>query len=217
MDRMTAVRVRRRVPARGLLVPASMLLLAGCAALPAPQVASQSIYVLNAIPAIQAAQIKRDFVLAISQPQARPGYDTPQMVYTQHPHELNYFVTSRWADTPAHMLEPLLLQTLEQTGSFRAVVPTHGAVSADIRLDTELVRLRHDFETRPSRVQLTLRAQLTDMRNRRVLAAQQFDETENAASDNPYGGVGAANRALQRMLGRLADFCIHESVKREIP
>ncbi|MEK7758419.1 MAG: ABC-type transport auxiliary lipoprotein family protein, partial [Pseudomonadota bacterium] len=107
---------------------------------------------------------------------------------------------------------PLLVQAMEQTGSFRAVVQTPGAFPADVRLDTELIRLQHDFVTQPSRVQLTLRAQLIDVRGQRVLAVKQFDESENAASDNAYGGVTAANRVLQRVLDQLADFSVSGSV-----
>jgi cholesterol transport system auxiliary component len=175
-------------------------------------VADQNLYVLDAQPTVQASNIKRNLVLAISLPQARSGFDTPQMIYTQQPHELNFFVTSRWVDTPVRMLEPLLVQSLEQTGSYRAVLQAHGPILADVRLETELVRLRHDFASKPSRVQLTLRAQLIDVRSQRVLAVKLFDVSENAASDNAYGGVIAANRAVQRMLDQLAEFCVSESV-----
>ena len=203
---------RWRSACRAIQVLASFLLLAACTSLSAPQVASENIYVLDAQRATKPAQVKRNLVLAISEPQTRPGFDTPRIAYVQQPHELNYFVTSRWADTPARMLEPLLAQAMEQTGGFRAVVQTPGAVPADVRLDTELIRLQHDFVTRPSRVQLTLRAQLIDVRGQRVLAVKQFDESETAASDNAYGGVTAANRAVQRVLDQLADFCVNESV-----
>jgi len=209
---MTATNVHWRIPCRTFQVLTSVLLLTGCTGLSAPKVASQTIYVLEAQRATKPAQVKRNLVLAISEPQTRPGFDTHQMAYVQQPHELSYFVTSRWADTPARMLEPLLVQAMEQTGGFRAVVQRPGAVPADVRLDTELIRLQHDFVTRPSRVQLTLRAQLIDVRGQRVLAVKQFDESENAVSDNAYGGVTAANRAVQRMLEQLADFCVNESV-----
>jgi cholesterol transport system auxiliary component len=212
MDTMTTIDARRRTPCRAFLVQTSVLLLAGCTGLSAQPVTSQTIYVLEAQRATKPAQVKRDIVLAVSEPQTRPGFDTPQIAYVQKPHELNYFVTSRWADTPARMLEPLLVQAMEQTGCFRAVVQSPGAIPADVRLDTELIRLQHDFVTRPSRVQLTLRAQLIDVRGQRVLAVKQFDESENAASDNAYGGVTAANRAVQRMLDQLVDFCVNESV-----
>jgi len=212
MGTMTVTGAHWRTPCRALQVLTSTLLLAGCAGITTPPVASETIYVLEALRATKPVHIKRNLVLAISEPQTRPGFDTPQIAYVQQPYELNYFVTSRWADTPARMLEPLLVQAMEQTGSFRAVVQTPGAVPADVRLDTELIRLQHDFVTRPSRVQLTLRAQLIDVRGQRVLAVKQFDESENAAKENAYGGVTAANRVLQRMLDQLAEFCVNESV-----
>lgn len=196
-------------PYRALQVLTSTLLLAACSSFTAPKVASQNIYVLEAGPAIQAAQVKRDLVLAVGVLRTRPGFDTPQMAYVQQPHELNYFVTSRWADTPARMLEPLIAQAIVQMESFRAVVQASGAIPADVRLDIELVRLQQDFKILPSRVQLTLRAQLIDVRGKRLLAAQQFDEVETATSEDAYGGVSAANRLVQRVLGELAEFCVN--------
>ncbi len=209
---ITVPNAPRRSTGRAFLALASILLFAGCNSLTAPRVVSESIYVLEVPRATKPEQVKRNLVLAISEPQTRPGFDTPQMAYVLHPHELSYFVTSRWADTPARMLQPLLVQAMEQTGSFRAVVQAPGPVPADVRLDTELIRLQLNFLKQPSRVQLTLRAQLIDVRGQRVLAVKQFDEFENAASDNAYGGVTAANLTLQRILDQLADFCVNESV-----
>lgn len=202
----------KHILSRTLQVLTSVMLLTGCTGLPPPQAESTNTYVLDAQPAIKPAQIKRDLVLMVSLPRARPGFDTPRMAYLRQPHELDYFAANQWADTPARMLGPLLAQALEQTGSFRAVVQMPSTVPADVRLDTELIRLQHDFSTQPSRVQLTLRAQLTDVRSKQVLAVKLFDEIEDAASDDPYGGVIAANRALQRVLAQLADFCVDASV-----
>jgi cholesterol transport system auxiliary component len=201
----------KHIPCRKLLLLLASLLVAACGGLAAPKVASQNIYVLEGVPVIQAAQARRDLVIAVSLPRALPGFDTSQMAYVEKPHELNYFVTSRWADTPARMLEPLIAQAIEQTGGFKAVVETSGVIPADVRLDTELVRLQQDFQTRPSRVQFTLRARLVDVRGKRLLAVQEFDEVENADSEDAYGGVTAANRLLQRMLGRLAGVCVDAS------
>lgn len=192
----------------------AIMLLAGCSMLQAPQVENTSTYVLDARPSHRIAAPPHDLVLAVSMPHTRPGFDTPQMAYVQQPHELNYYAVNRWVDTPAHMLAPLLTQALEQSGGFRAVVRTPGPVPADIRLDTELIRLQQDFATHPSQVEITLRAQLVDVRSQQVLAVKQFDETEAAPGENAYGGVVAANRALQRMLDQLAEFCMRASATR---
>lgn len=213
--RMKTINTRktlRRVTGLALQVLTPALLLAGCASMSAPQAINQNVYVLDAQPAISPAQVKRSLVLAVSIPRARPGFDTVQIAYTKQPHELNYFVASRWTATPARMLEPLLLQALRLTESFRSIVQIAGAVPADVILEIELIRLQQNFEMRPSRVQLTLQAQLIDVRGKRVLAVKQFDESENASSDDAYGGVTAANRLVPRVLIQLAEFCINESV-----
>lgn len=187
------------------------LLVAGCTGLPSSRSDRQNIYVLDTAPAVPASTVKRDWVLAVNMPHARSGFETTQIAYLQQRHELNYFANSRWADTPVHMLQPLLLQGLEQSNGFSAVVRSASAIPADVRLDIELIHLQHDFTTHPSRVQITLQAQLIDLRSKRVLAIQKFDDTENASTEDAYGGVNAANRLLQRVLGKVTEFCIVSS------
>lgn len=183
------------------------VLLAGCTALQAPHVESPHLYMLDARPAINPLRPNSNLVLAVSMPSAAPGFDTPQIAYQRLPHELEYFATHRWADTPPRMLRTLLTEALEPV--FSAIVAAPGMVSADIRLDTELVRLQQNFTAKPSRIELTLRAQLIDVKNKRVIAVKLFNEVENAASDDAYGGVIAANSALQRVLSQLAEFCLN--------
>ena len=187
------------------------LSLGGCAGLQPALAQEPTIHVLAATPLTRGARPKRASVLEVGAPRAWPGFDTLQMVYVQRPYELDYFATARWADTPAHMLWPLLAQALEQTGSFRAIVQTSGVVPADLRVDAELIRLQQDFMTRPSHVELVLRVQLIDLHTKRVLASRLFDEKQSSATEDAYGGVSAANAALQRVLEQVADFCVAES------
>jgi cholesterol transport system auxiliary component len=105
------------------------------------------------------------------------------------------------------MLAPLIIAALENSGAFRAVVLTPSAASGELRLDTEIVRLQHEFGAGPSRVRFTLRAYLVEVKSRRVLAAREFDASAPAASEDPYGGVLAANRAIQTVLGEVSAFC----------
>ncbi len=144
--------------------------------------------------------------LVINPPQAAAGFDSQRIIYVREPHRLDYFAHSEWVEAPARMLGPLLVAAIERTGAFRAVVLTPGAASGEWRLDTEILRLEQDFQTRPSRVRFVLRATLVDDRTRRVIAAREFESTFTATSDDPYGGVVAANRAVQGALGDLSLF-----------
>jgi len=191
-----------------------LALLGGCTALAPKPLPDPNLHVLSAGPVAGAASGTRDLVLEVGVPRASPGFDTPRMVYVQRAYELDYFADNRWADAPARMLGPLLTQALERSGGFRTVVQAPTAVTSDVRVNAELIRLQQNFTTRPSRAELALRVQLVDVRARRVLATRLFEDTENAPSEDPYGGVAAANAALERVLMRVVEFCLVETASR---
>ncbi len=145
--------------------------------------------------------------LVVNPPHAASGFDSQRIIYVREPHKLEYFAHHEWVDTPARMLAPLIVSELERVGAFHAVVLTPSAAAGDLRLDTEIVRLQHNFGGLPSQVRFSLRAYVVDNTTRRVLASREFDETVAAASEDPYGGVVAANRAVQAVLEQLARFC----------
>jgi cholesterol transport system auxiliary component len=181
--------------------------LAGCSVLPAPRSDPVTLHVLLADGPHDVAP-RGAGVIEVGTPRAAAGFDTPQMAYVARRYDVDYFATHRWVDTPPRMLAPLLVRALERTQAFAAVVTPSSGVTGDFRLDTELLRLQQDFVTRPSRAEVVLRAQLTDVRARRVVATRRFEDAEPAGTDDAAGGVAAANAALQRVLVRLVAFCI---------
>ena len=183
-------------------------LLASCSPLQPPRADEPVLHVLDVRPAVARVTASRDLVLEVGAPRAAPGFDSAALVYVQKPFVIDAFATHRWADTPARMIEPPLMRALEQTGYFRAVVPAPAGVPADVRLDTDLLRLQHNFATRPSRVELSLRFRLSDLRGRRVIAARVVDIEVAAASDDPAGGVAAANAAMADALVQAAAFAV---------
>ncbi len=146
--------------------------------------------------------------LVVNPSHAASGFDSRRIIYAREAHRLEYFAHNEWVDTPARMIAPLIVAAAESSGMFRAVVLTPSAAAGDLRLDTGIIRLQHDFRTRPSRVRFTLRAHIVDNTTRQVLAWREFDETVLAGSEDPYGGVVAANRAVQAALEQLASLCI---------
>ena len=192
---------------------AMLILLAGCASslLPKPP-APPTRFTLDAAAPLPAAAPRQAAagspVLVVAVPRAAPGFDSARMVYLRQPQQLDAFALHEWVDTPARMLAPLLVRSLQASGAFSAVLlaPTTG--SGTWRLETELIRLQQDFTTpRPSQVRLTLRAVLVDSSSRQVIAWREFDETVAAATDDPAGGAAAAHQATQRVLAALAIFC----------
>ncbi len=108
-----------------------------------------------------------------------------------------------WADTPARMLKPLLTRQMTNCGLFHYVFSDSAGVEETLRLDSSVVEFAQFFSEdveRGSRVD-----PLRSDRRRASHDARQPDDfdTEAAATREPYAGVVAANRAVQRALDQL--------------
>lgn len=145
--------------------------------------------------------------LIVSPPHAAAGFDSQRIMYVRQADQLEYFAHNKWVDTPARMLAPLIVAAVESSGAFRAVVQTPSPAAGEMRLDTEILRLQHEFLSAPGQVRFTLRAYLVESVTRRVIASREFEAAVFAASEDPYGGVVAANRAVQTVLENLSAFC----------
>ena len=195
---------------RALAVLACVGCVAACTALQPPPAEPESIFVLEDRSDGDSPHPKTGPVIEVTLPRARAGFDTDQMVYTRRTDQIEYFSRNRWADTPARMLAPALAHAIERSGAFRAVVRDPNAVHTDLRLDTELVRLQQNFNTHPSRIEIEVRVLLAGSTPPDTLAMARFEESEEATSDDPYAGVEAANRALSRLVRRVAEFCVNQ-------
>lgn len=212
----THLKTAPRTLVRLLVVALSGLTLCACSALHPSVVPSTSFYALQSAKTPpsgpDAMGSAPALTLIISPVRAASGYDSQRIIYVREVHKLEYFAQSEWVDTPARMLGPLLVAAIEKTGAFRAVALTPASATGDLRLDTEILRIQQDFQTQPSRVYFTLRTYLVDEKTRRVMTWREFEGEAESTSNDPYGGVIAANQAVSGVLTELAQF-LKSSVK----
>ena len=141
--------------------------------------------------------------LLVSLPQPAPGYESQRMAYEQVPNEIRYFATSQWVDSPARMLAPLIMNGLEGSGEWGAVIQLPSVLRGDYRLDLSQVALVQEFTQQPSRIRLALRAQLVTVFDPRVIGTRSFEFYEVAPSEDAYGGVQAAQKVVGKLLVEL--------------
>ncbi|MEO8544413.1 MAG: ABC-type transport auxiliary lipoprotein family protein [Burkholderiaceae bacterium] len=206
------LRSRRRLVACSLWLLTGSLL-GGCSVLQPSGKPPPHFYALGPAPGVSPQVAPQPMpsnaaapTLLVLAPGAAAGFDSQRIIYIRQDHRIEYFAHNEWVDTPSRMLQGLLVEAMARSGVFSAVSPASGAAGGDIRLDTEIVRLQHEFQSQPSQVRFTLRATLVDDRSRRVLAWHEFDTVVPAANDDPYGGVTAASKAVQETLQQLATF-----------
>lgn len=141
-------------------------------------------------------------------PTTSPMYDTTSMAYRTHPREIAYFSRREWGATPAQMIYPLLVRTLENTHSFRAVLvpPYTGRYTYELR--TEVLDLIQDFGPQSATLVLSLRFQLTDYGANRVIETRNISVREPMPQRNSHAGVVAANNATAKALQQMAEFVL---------
>ena len=154
-----------------------------------------------------AAKNSAQATLAVNLSTAAAGFDSARMVYSRVPYKLEYFAHSQWIDTPARMLTPLILNALKAKSLFSAVTLTPSTANSHFSLDTQIIRLQQEFFSPQSRERITLRATLIDNVKREVVFVRELDAVVAAKTDNPYGGVVAANEAVEMLLEQLAVVC----------
>lgn len=213
MNAAMPTRIKSRRRALAWLVVAGVTYLAGCGSLLPAVPAPPTVYLLEggsprlvdspSPPGLANATA----TLVVADPRAAPGYGTRRIAYVRTANQIEYFAFSQWAEPPAAMLAPLLVHAIDRSGAYRSVVRAPVPVAGDLRLDTELIRLHQDFSVSPSVVRLTLRAVLIDIATRRVLATREFDAEVPSASEDPAGGVMAANQAARRLAAEVGAFC----------
>lgn len=145
--------------------------------------------------------------LVVNLSTAAAGFDSARMVYSRVPYKLEYFAHSQWIDTPARMLTPLIINTLKAKSLFSTVTLTPSRANSHFSLDTQIIRLQQEFFSPQSRERFTLRVTLIDNIKHEVVFVRELDAVVATKTDNPYGGVVAANEAVEILLEQLALLC----------
>lgn len=188
---------------RALFASIIMINLSGCAV----SVQQPTTYSLTETPAkYRTYQTGR--ILMVMQPDAAPYYRTKQIAYEIKPNQISYFTRNAWAEPPAQMLHPLLVKSLQNTNHFSAIVAPPVTGVYDYMLNTQILTLRVNFDTRPAMVEVSIRAQIFNARTNRVKATEVITVFEPVYSCNFYNNVVAANHAIAKALAKINQFCI---------
>ncbi len=150
----------------------------------------------------------RPIALWVTAPESVAGYQTQQMLYINKPFERASFVKNAWVSPPAEMLFPLMVQSLQKTGFFYAVMSSSYSQGANYRLDTQLLSLEQNFLKKPSVLEFAAKVVLTRIIDNKVIASKVINLQVPCPSDTPYGGVVAANQAARQFTASTTAFVV---------
>lgn len=187
-------------------VIASFLLISSCTLLSPVKSEPATKYVLSSLPDHIPKKRVQVGTMLVLPPETRPLYNTTQMAYTLLPYQVAYFAKNKWAETPSQMLQPLIVDALQRTHYFHAVMMPPYVGQYDYVLNTHILTLQQDYSRLPARIQLTVRAEISHVATNQLIAAREFSIQEPIWQKTPYAAVIAANRATANLLRQLISF-----------
>ena len=171
-------------------------------------------YQLNQSSMVARVPATKPISLLVMQPVAVDGYDTEQMLYVNRPYEVAEFANNVWMSPPTSMILPLMMRSIASSHYFYAVTSDLNISKTDYRLESILLRLQQNFLIKPSRIELAMQVTLIRNADSGLVGTEIISESVPCPSDNPLGGVIAANQATKHLGARVAHFVIAQ-VKRD--
>jgi cholesterol transport system auxiliary component len=188
----------------GLSLVALALALTGCVNLGESSKAPAVVYyVLNdAAPVPAAAAPAAAPTLLVLDTTTGSFYDTDQLIFSHSADTRGQYQFARWTERPGKRFADLMRTRLDRQGVWH-VGSDGGYVRGDMLLDTELVEFYHDATSNPGQMRLVLRAELVDMKQRKLLGRRVFEQQVPLASYDAAGAAQAASLAVGRALDDL--------------
>lgn len=190
----------------GLILAALTLSLTGCvnwaSRTDTPDVVY---YVLNDTePAAVAPPVRADApTLLVLDTATGSFYDTDQLIFSRSEGTRGQYQFARWTERPGKRFSNLMRVRLDRQGVWH-VSAAGGYVRGDVLLDTELVEFYHDAASPPGQMRLVLRAELVDLKERKLLGRRVFEQQVALASYDAAGAAQASSLAVSRVLDELS-------------
>lgn len=156
-----------------------------------------------------------EWQLLVEPPIAPAGLDTARIPVRDSPVTLDYYAGVAWPDRVPPMVQTLLIQSFENTGRIISVGRDAVGLRADYLLKTELRDFQADYsgrtasqaETAPTAV-VRMNAKLVSFPAREIIAGENFEAREPAASPRFEDIILAYDEALGKVMRRLVEWTL---------
>jgi cholesterol transport system auxiliary component len=175
---------------------AGCLLLAACGSLlPVPSGPS-NLYNLSPKSTFRDGLPQVDWQLVIEEPIAAGGLNTARIAFRPSALEMRYFKDVSWTERAPRMIQTLLVESFENSGTIVAVGRQAIGLRSDFSLKTELREFQAE-ETPDRRVRVRINAKLIQQPRQSIVRSRSFE----AVVTDPGGDLGRTIAAWDGAMG----------------
>lgn len=178
--------------------------MSGCAMKEAPPLQTYTLET-HTVSAVSSSQY-RNKVLKVSFPQTLTEPLTDQMAFSYSSSDRGYYQNSQWANNIGKLIQGSLIETLQKSRLFKAVLPAASTVNEDLRLESVVYDFSHHVRGNESYAIISIGFTLIDTHTGKLIKTKRFSYKEMTLTVNAAGYVQATNRAMQRLEADLIDW-----------
>ena len=192
------------------LLSTGLLLLSGCGSLLESNEPPMQSYILRTALADTVAGAPASGtvlpVLQVFRPQAVAGLDSDRIAVVRADRRFDGYAASRWSDSVPKLLESLVVESLSQTGRFRAVLADAGGFVPDYTLGLVVRRFEAQYRdgSGPPTIVVAFDATVGRRTDRALVGVFSVETSAAAAADRMTAVVAAFETATQAGLTELS-------------
>jgi cholesterol transport system auxiliary component len=153
---------------------------------------------------------KTDWQLVVELPVAAAGIDTARIALQHNAYQLEYFAKAAWTDNATAMVQTLLIESFENTGSIVAVGREAIGLKPDYLLKTDLREFAalYDGDNPVPEIWVKIIAKVVKMPERRIIASTIAQAKAKAAGSKFTDVIDAFDDALGHVLKDIVMFAL---------
>jgi len=191
-------------------VVAATLWVTGCAAGLLSSGPPPDLYNLTPKSTFSTGLPKVTWQLVIEEPLASGGLDASQIALRPSPTELKYFAGARWTERAPKMVQTLLIESFENTGSIISVGRQAIGLRSDYNLRTELREFQAEYfsDAKSPSIRVRINAKLITQPRQIILASRSFEFLVDATGSDLASIIEAFDNALGKVIKGLVEWTL---------
>ena len=144
--------------------------------------------------------------ITVMRPTAMHAIDTNRIVVMAPGGRLSYFEDAAWSDRLTSLVQARIVEAMQDSNAFRAVLTTQDQVEGDYALAVEIREFQVQVDNGHADAVVTLFAKLIQEQRGKVIATKEFSSRSAASKDNPAAGVIALQAGFDQVTKDLVDW-----------
>jgi cholesterol transport system auxiliary component len=146
---------------------------------------------------VQSSRLTRQ--ITVSTPTAIRALDTDRIMVSGSGGRISYYGDSAWSDRLTRLVQARMVEAMQDSGAFKAVLTNQDRVDGDYAIATEIRAFQLDVEGGSSSAVVAIFCKIVDERHGRVVATREFSARRPAAKDDAVAAVAALQESFNQV------------------